>query len=184
MQQFWLIFTDLLVAVSLLTALAWAILAIYQWFKRKSFTKIDPELRWVLIPILLLALTYIIFEKFWILSYRPNGSGEPSFPSTHTMLITTIFLITIFILPSYVKNRKLRLALDALMLVAIILVAIGRVLANMHWPTDVLGGLAFGAAFTVIYALILRRVLPKPSPKSKPSKNPKPHQSLPDSPSH
>lgn len=155
---FWLILTDLIVALALITAACFALLALVQWFRRKSFRKIDPELRWALLPLALLVVTYIIFEKIWILDYRPNGSGEPSFPSTHTMLTATIFFLTIIILPKYLKNRTARLTLDALMLVAVFLVALGRVLAHMHWPTDVIGGLIFSAIFAIIYALILGTV--------------------------
>lgn len=161
-QDLWLIITDLLVALSLLCLGLFGILFLYQWIKRKRFTKIDPALRWALVPLVLMVLTYIIFEKLWIIDYRPNGSGEPSFPSTHTMMTATIFFVTMVALPNYLKDQKLRLLIDLCMIVAVILVAVGRVLANMHWPTDVIGGILFAAAFAVIYALILRRTARKP----------------------
>ena len=130
--MFWLIFTDIIVGLSLVTLGLFAILALYQWVKRKSFRQIDPELRWALVPLALMGLTYFIFEKIFVLSYRPNGSGEPSLPSTHTMITATIFFITIIILPKYLKSRRLCLILDILMLVSVVLIAIGRVIANMH----------------------------------------------------
>ena len=42
------------------------------------------------------------------------------------------------------------------MLVLVILMAVGRVLANMHWPVDVIGGVAFAVIFTDIYYYTLR----------------------------
>lgn len=184
MQQFWLHFTDVLVALALFTALGWAVLALTQWIKRKSFKKIDRELRWALLPCALLAATYVVFEKIIVLSLRPNGSGEPSFPSTHTMLTATIFFLTILILPKYLKNRTARIILDLLMLAAIILVAVGRVLANMHWPTDVIAGILFAALFAAIYFTVLRFTTPKAPQTSKspqsPQNSPEPPKSTPD----
>lgn len=186
MQEFWNIFTDLIVVIALLTAAGFGLLAFLQWYRRKSFLAIDRELRWTLLPLTLLVATYIIFDKFLILSTRPNGSGEPSFPSTHTMLVATIFFLTIQLLPKYLKNRTALIVLDVLMLAAVVLVAVGRVLANMHWASDVLGGILFAAIFAVIYALILRYTTPKAknakdSKDSKNLKNSTPSQILPKS---
>ncbi len=159
LQNIWLIITDLLVGAAIITALGFAILAIIQWAQRRHFLKIDPELRWALVPFALMGVVYLVFEHLIILARRPNGSGEPSFPSTHVMITATVFFLTIIILPKYVKNRRARLILDILMIAAIVLVAIGRVVANMHWVTDVLGGIGFGGIFAVIYHLILQRVV-------------------------
>ena len=109
------------------------------------------------VPLILMAITYVIFDKFLILNTRPNGSGEPSFPSTHTMVVATIFLCTVIILPKYIKQKSARIIIDVLMLILLALVCVGRVLANMHWTSDVIGGLAFAAIFATIYYLIIRR---------------------------
>lgn len=156
----WLTITDVIVGLALICLGLFGILFLYQWFTRKSFRKIDPELRWALVPLALMFITFIIFEKIWVVDVRPNGSGEPSFPSTHTMLAATVFFITIVALPRYLRDKKLRIVIDILMIAAVILVAVGRVLANMHWPTDVVAGILFSAIFAIIYELILRRVDP------------------------
>ena len=172
--DFWLTFTDIIIGLSLICLGLFTILFLYQWISRKSFTKIDPELRWALVPLALMALTYIVFEKLWIVDVRPNGSGEPSFPSTHTMLTATIFFVTMVALPRYLKDRRLRIVIDICMIAAVILVAIGRVLANMHWPTDVIAGIIFSAIFAIIYALILRKTSTNHQPNYHQSTN---HQS-------
>ena len=97
-----------------------------------------------------------IFDKLLVLNTRPNGSGEPSFPSTHTMVAATIFLMTMLALPKYIKNKPLRIILDIVMLALIILVSIGRVAANMHWVSDVIGGLIFAVIFAGLYLLIVK----------------------------
>ena len=154
----WSKITDIILVAALAVFAVFAILGLCQWIKRKSLKKVDKPLLLSLIPLSLMAITFIVFEKFIILNTRPNGSGEPSFPSTHTMVVATIFLLTAIILPNYIKSKTARVIMDIVMLLFIILVSVGRVLANMHWVSDVVGGLIFAAIFAVIYYLILRRV--------------------------
>ena len=153
----WNTVSDIILATSLATFAIFAILGFCQWIKRKSLKKVDKELLWAILPFILMVATYIVFDKFIILNTRPNGSSEPSFPSTHTMVVATIFLITAIILPKYIKSRAARIVLDLMMLAFVVLVSIGRVLANMHWISDVVGGLVFAAIFATIYYLIIRR---------------------------
>lgn len=166
-SEFWKIFTDFIVVLAILDLVALFAFALCQWVRRKSFRKIDRALRWFALPVALMGATYLFFEKILVISYRPAASGhpeEPSFPSTHVMITATIFFATMALLPRYVKNRRTRLWLDAAMLVATLLIAIGRVLAHMHWVTDVIGGLVFAAIFAVIYTLILRHPTSKNPP--------------------
>lgn len=159
-SHIWLILTDVIGLASIAVAALFVGLALKQWISRRHFRAIDRELRWALLPAGLVAATYFFFEKVWVVHTRPPESGaplEPSFPSTHTLVAATIFFMTIIILPRYVHSRRLRLVLDLVMLAATVLIAVGRVLAHMHWPSDVVGGLLFAALFAAIYALILRR---------------------------
>ena len=153
----WSKITDIILVASIAVLGAFAVLGLYQWIKRKSLKKVDKPLLAMLIPLVLMAITYFIFDKFLVLNIRPNGSGEPSFPSTHTMVVATIFLLTAIILPNYIKSKTTRVIMDIVMLLFIALVSVGRVLANMHWVSDVVGGLIFAVIFAVIYYLILRR---------------------------
>lgn len=153
----WNLITDIILATSLATFAIFVILGLCQWIHRKSLKKVDKELLGAILPFSLMVIAYVIFEKFLVLNVRPNGSGEPSFPSTHTMVVATIFLIVAIILPKYIKSRTARIVLDLMMLVFVALVSIGRVLANMHWVSDVAGGLIFAVIFTLTYYLIIRR---------------------------
>ena len=153
----WSKITDIILVASIAVLGVFAVLGLYQWIKRKSLKKVDKPLLAMLIPLVLMAITYFIFDKFLVLNIRPNGSGEPSFPSTHTMVVATIFLLTAIVLPNYIKSNTPRVIMDIVMLLFIALVSVGRVLANMHWVSDVVGGLIFAVIFAVIYYLILRR---------------------------
>lgn len=156
--------TDILIAVVLAVIVAFGVTGVVQWIKRKSFKKIDAELRWMILPIVLVALVWFIFEKLVILNYRPylvDGVAEPSFPSTHTMIAAGAMIVTMIVLPKYIKKRWLRIVLDILAGILIFAIGFGRIYAGMHWTTDVLGGLIFGADIALVYGIILKHVKEK-----------------------
>ena len=146
----WDLITNIILISSIITLAVFAALGVYQWVTRKSIKKVDPELLWLPLPLVLLAITYLIFEIFPV-NFRPDGSGESSFPSTHAMIVSTIFFIVMIILPHYVKNKTARIILNIIMIVLIALTTFGRVNANKHWIIDVIGGVAFAFAFSEIY---------------------------------
>ena len=154
--------SDIILIAAIAMLGVFALLGLYQWISRKSLKKVDRELLCFPIPLVLMAAVYFIFDKFIILSTRPDGSGEPSFPSTHVMVVATIFFMVAIILHRYIKIKSARIILYILMLVMVALVSAGRILANKHWPMDVAGGLVFAAIFTGIYYLLI-----KPRKKSK-----------------
>lgn len=153
----WNKITNIILISAFVTLAVFVALGLYQWITRKSLKKVDKHLTFMPIPLALMAAVYVIFDKFWILNHRPNGSGEPSFPSTHVMVTATIFFITAIAIHKYIKSRAMRIVLDILMLALIVLTCFGRVLANMHWISDVIGGLIFAAIFAVIYYLTIRK---------------------------
>lgn len=152
----WNKISDVILISALATLVVFAFLGLFQWISRKSLKKVDKELLMFPIPLIIMTITYFIFDKILIFNTRPNGSGEPSFPSTHVMVVATIFLMVAVILPKYIKNKIARIAIYILMLVLIALVSAGRILANMHWPLDVVGGIVFAIIFTEIYYLLIK----------------------------
>ena len=149
--------SNIILVIAILTLGIFAVLGLIQWIQRKDFAKIDPEIVWMLVPVVLMAITYLIFDHVFILATRPNGSGEPSFPSTHVMVVATVFFMATIILPHYVKSQTARIILEVLMIVAISLTCTGRILSNMHSLGDVIGGLVFAFVFSEIYYQIIKR---------------------------
>ena len=157
----WELITNIILILALITLGAFAILGLIQWIKRKSFKKVDKQLRWFPLPLALMAVTYALFDKllpkfFDFLPTRPNGTGEPCFPSTHVMIVATIFFVTIIILPKYIKNKTIRVILEILMAVGVSLTCVGRVMANLHWPLDVIAGVIFAFIFAEIYFQVIK----------------------------
>lgn len=157
--------TDIILIASFAVLGVLALLGLYQWISRRSFKKVDRKLKAFIPTMAIMAAIYIVFDKFWIISVRPDGSGEPSFPSTHTMVVATIFFCTMLALPKYVKSKALRITLDIVMVALISLVATGRVLSNKHWPMDVVCGLVFALVLSSIYSLFAK------NPKKKEQKD-------------
>ncbi len=149
--------TDIILIASIASLAVFAIFGLCQWIKRKSIKKVDKELIFMLVPLILMAIVYFIFDKFLIWNTRPDGSGEPSFPSTHVMVVATIFLLIALVLPRYIKSKAACALLDLMMLIFIVLTCVGRVLANKHWTSDVIGALVFSVIFALIYYLIAIR---------------------------
>ena len=158
----WELITNIILIISIITLVVFAGLGVYQWISRKSIKKVDRQLRWMPLPVALAALTYLIFDKILpmfnlYVNTRPNAPTEPSFPSTHVMIVATIFFVTTLVLPKYVKSKAFRIVLEILMFIFISLTCTGRVLANLHWPIDVIGGVIFAFVFSEVYYQIIRR---------------------------
>lgn len=100
---------------------------------------------------LMAGMTSLLFAKLISIVYQPNAQrpfellhqkagalyfDNPGFPSDHALFVTVIVL-AVFALTG---RKKLSLVLAALAL----LVCIGRVLALVHTPADVIGGIAAG----------------------------------------
>ena len=155
--MFWDILSDIIVALAILAFAAIVFTGFYQLIKRKSLKKVDREISLMAVPAILLLIVYVIFENLIILNTRPNGSGEPSFPSTHTMITATIFFCIAVALPRYIKSKTACIIIDAIMLILLTLLCFGRVLADMHWVSDVLAGLSFSLFFAAIYCLLIQK---------------------------
>lgn len=157
----WDLATDIVLYASLTALGIFIVLGLVQWITRKSLKKIDHPILCMIIPLILMVLVYVLCDKvlphFFDMPTRPDGSGEPSFPSTHVMVVGTIFCLIAIALPYYLHSHALRAVIWILMALLITLCAVGRIAANKHSLTDVLGGLGFAFIFAVIYALALKR---------------------------
>ena len=150
--------TDIVLIASIAMLAIFFILGICQWISKKSLKKVDKQLLFVPIPLVLMAIVYFVFDKFLILNTRPNGSGESSFPSTHVMVVATIFLMVCIALPKYIRSKVAIAMIDVAMLALLSVVCTGRIVSNMHWLSDVIGGLAFAAIFAEIYYLCIKMI--------------------------
>jgi membrane-associated phospholipid phosphatase len=105
-------------------------------------------------------LTGIITEIAKYAANRPRpatalvSAPSTSFPSGHAfgVMVGVLALLTV-VLP--VARRPLRAWLVALGAVIVILIGVGRVVLNVHHPSDVLAGWALGYAYFVACLLMV-----------------------------
>ncbi len=115
---------------------AWAMLRLP---KTVRYQRITRGLLTGLTALLLAKIASLFYQgerPFVALGLEPKAAylNNPGFPSDHVLLV---FAIT-FIVWASTKNRRL----SGLLLIFSCLVALGRVLALVHTPIDVLGGFA------------------------------------------
>ena len=92
-------------------------------------------------------------QKGWTARVRPDAMGHLvpveslSFPSGHAANATMVWLCLALLLPRQSRTRTL--AVWAAVWVAL-LVGVSRVMLGVHWPSDVVGGWAFGLFWTLL----------------------------------
>jgi undecaprenyl-diphosphatase len=76
--------------------------------------------------------------------------STPAFPSGHVLSATLLFGVLIYVAQIAVPHAAIRRSLQAACVSMIVLMGYARVELGEHWPTDVLGGWAFGALLLVL----------------------------------
>ena len=143
--------------LSFIIIAGFAITGFYQLIKRKSLFKVDLDIILFGVGVIVLIITWLLFDKVIAYNYRPiyvNKNLEGSFPSTH-VLFTTFVLVSAFgISLNREKNNFYNLAILVIAILVITLTSLCRVLSGMHWATDVLGGLLLGLGyFFILYGI-------------------------------
>ncbi|MDE7161174.1 MAG: phosphatase PAP2 family protein [Anaeroplasmataceae bacterium] len=155
-NETWDVLSDVILYIALGFTVGLAIYGLYQLISKKSLFKVDKDIIFTGIGIVIIALLWIIFDKVFVVNYRPiviDGLADESFPSTHVMITTFVLLISCRVIlkrkPYSLKNT---IAGYSGMSILVALCALGRLLSCMHWMTDVLGGLfiGFGLYFLVV----------------------------------
>ena len=155
-RMLWYRITNYLGILSILTAVCFACLGLYQLIRRRSLKKVDREILVLGGLYVVLAVVYVFFE-FVVISERPiimpgDEHVEASFPSTHTMLAYVILGSAMIILDKYVSNQRLCGLLQAIAGILIFAAVFGRLLSGVHWFTDILGGILLSSALLILFA--------------------------------
>lgn len=136
---------------------AMALLGLWQWFRRKQLLSVDAEVL-TLVPLYLcVAVLYLLFEGI-ALNYRPDfpygaveDALEASFPSSHTLMALCVFGSARSVLRRQCDRALWRRIWSALMDVLCVLMVVGRLLAGVHWFTDILGSVLLSLSLLFLY---------------------------------
>jgi undecaprenyl-diphosphatase len=105
----------------------------------------------------------VILEKIYLARLRPEENlrlvevSDLSFPSGHAGNSMMVFLCLALLLPQEPAHKR-RAVAAALLLT--FLVGLSRPMLGVHWPSDVVGGWAFGAMWVLLIFSAAERFLP------------------------
>ncbi|HEY6663391.1 MAG TPA: phosphatase PAP2 family protein [Sphingomicrobium sp.] len=111
------------------------------------------HLPWALIAIVTIGRALSELQKLWIARVRPDAEPHlvvvktSSFPSGHAAS-SMIFLLTIALVLT-AGTRWSRMAAAGAILLSL-LIGTSRVMLGVHWPSDVVGGWAFGMLWVLV----------------------------------
>ncbi len=161
-SSLWLTVTDVLGIVVLAVAAAFACFGLYQLIKRKSIKKVDAPILALALLYVAVIIFYVIFE-FCVINYAPikvDGELKASYPSSHTLLAVTVMTSGASVFNLYVTKRKYRIASYAVSGGIAALTVVGRLLAGVHWFTDIFASLLLSSALIVLFYSALEFCVP------------------------
>ena len=157
----WYHITDWLGVAAILVAFLFAMAGFVQLIKRRSILKVDHEILALGGLYIVVIGLYVLFEIV-IVNYRPiimpDGiHPEASFPSSHTMLVCVIMGSAIMLIGKYVKEKQLCRVLRGFYSAIIGMTVIGRLIAGVHWFTDIVGGVLISIFLLSLFSEVLER---------------------------
>lgn len=147
------VLTDWLGLVPVGVVLCFATVGVAQLIKRKSLLKVDPDILLLGAFYVALGVVYVLFEKVKI-NFRPvliDGVLETSYPSSTTLLVTCVMPTAIMQLNARIKNQTARKITCVATAVFTSFMVVGRVVAGVHWITDIIGGGLISASLVLAY---------------------------------
>ena len=102
---------------------------------------------------ILVILGYLIFEMIPI-NYRPiliNGAMEASYPSSTTLLVLSVMPTLLFQVNRRAKRQTVRRMAAAFVVLFSAFMVIGRLVAGVHWLTDIVGSVLLSAGLYALY---------------------------------
>ena len=145
--------TDWLGLVPIAVCMGFGILGLTQWIRRKSIAKVDRDILLLGGYYILVILGYLIFEMIPI-NYRPiliNGAMEASYPSSTTLLVLSVMPTLLFQVSRRTKEQTVRRITAAFVVLFSTFMVTGRLVAGVHWLTDIVGSVLLSAGLYSLY---------------------------------
>ena len=147
--------TDWLGLVPIAVCGCFGILGLVQLIRRKSLKKVDRDILLLGGYYILVIAAYLVFEKV-VINYRPvlvDGMPVPesSYPSSTTLLVLSVMPTLIFQVNRRMADTPARKAIVVLTVLFSAFMVIGRIIAGVHWLTDILGSVILSAGLYLIY---------------------------------
>ena len=155
--------TDWLGLVPIAICVCFGGLGLVQWIRRKHLLKVDWDILLLGIYYMLVILGYLIFEMIPI-NYRPTlieGAMEASYPSSTTLLVLSVMPTLLFQVDRRAKKLFTKRLTAAFTILFSAFMVIGRLVAGVHWLTDILGAVLLSAGLYCLYQGTVLSIDPK-----------------------
>lgn len=146
--------TDWLGLVPIAVCLCFGALGAVQLVTRRSLLRVDADLLLLGVYYIVVILCYLLFERVPI-NYRPipiDGIMEASYPSSTTLLVLSVMPTLKFQVDRRAKSPAVRGAITAFVVAFSALMVVGRLVAGVHWATDIVGAVLLAAGLFAVYA--------------------------------
>ena len=152
------VITDWLGLVPIFVCMLFGCIGFVQLLQRRSLFKVDYDILILGIYYIVVILGYLVFEMIPI-NYRPiliEGVMEVSYPSSTTLLVLSVIPTLIEQSNRRLQNVAIQRGIQVVVILFSSFMVIGRLIAGVHWFTDIVGGVLLSAGLFCIYkALVL-----------------------------
>ena len=145
--------TDWAGLVPIFVCMVFGGIGLTQLMKRRSLFKVDRDLIFLGGYYVVVIFGYLIFEMIPI-NYRPiliEGILEASYPSSTTLLVLSVMPTLIFQVNRRITNLVVKKITGVLTIAFSAFMVIGRLIAGVHWFTDIVGAVILSAGLFYIY---------------------------------
>ncbi len=145
--------TDWLGLVPIAVCLCFGALGAVQLVRRRSLLRVDPDILLLGLYYILVILGYLVFEMIPI-NYRPiliSGVLEASYPSSTTLLVLSVMPTLQLQISRRVKRLVVRRVTDVFAAAFSAFMVIGRLIAGVHWATDIIGAVLLSMGLFLLY---------------------------------
>lgn len=154
------VLTDWLGLVPMGVVLGFAVLGLVQWMRRRKLFRVDHDILLLGGFYLLVLILYLVFETVAV-NARPvliDGRLEASYPSSTTMLVLCVMPTAMMQLRARIRNTKVRTIVLTILAVFTACMVVGRLIAGVHWFTDIIGGVLLSAGLVALYDAIEKKM--------------------------
>ena len=145
--------TDWLGLVPIGVCLCFGAASLIQKVRRRSLFRVDPDIILLGLYYILVILAYLVFEMVPI-NYRPiliHGALEASYPSSTTLLVLSVMPTLKLQIDRRTDKPLVRNVTGIFVIAFSAFMVIGRLIAGVHWATDIIGAVFLSAGLFLLY---------------------------------
>ena len=145
--------TDWLGLVPIVICFCFGAAGVIQMVRRRSLLRVDPDIILLGLYYILVILAYLVFEMVPI-NYRPiliDGALEASYPSSTTLLVLSVMPTLKFQIDRRTDKSLVRNVTGIFVIAFSAFMVIGRLIAGVHWATDIIGAVLLSAGLFLLY---------------------------------